>query len=135
MNDIIHIVLRCLGIYFVNFFYISDSESVLYSIGDFIDMKDREQGAWFEAKIVRIVHNIDALPSDKDLSSNKEANKQNKENDPENKQQELTAEKPKNSIAMYLVKSPKRWKNCERNKKGESKTDVNLLYKVQIQGE
>lgn len=35
--------------------YFTDAISEYYLIGDLIDMRDRECGAWFEGKIVRIV--------------------------------------------------------------------------------
>lgn len=143
-------------VYFLN---ISDAESTLYAVGDFVDIRDREQGAWLEGKITRIVYDPDipiipdlnnSSANDKEVLTNSDNSDSNqscdKESDVENKPPSDTTNgdtspKTKNKgIARYFTKSPKavrkkpntESKNAEENKQS---IDSNLLYKVQLDAE
>ncbi|CAH2985650.1 unnamed protein product [Chilo suppressalis] len=121
----------------------TDSVSTLYTIGDLIDMREKEQGAWLEGKIVRIVHqpgsvNCDTSKSNNEVNSDANDSKSNsdKESDLENKPPE--EESPENKakrkgIARYFSKSPKIVKKKLPNKESNGKIDDSmLLYKVQL---
>ncbi|XP_063392583.1 E3 ubiquitin-protein ligase UHRF1-like [Cydia fagiglandana] len=126
-----------------------DAESIIYQIGDLIDMKDREQGAWFEGKIVRIVQDPDApapAPAITNTTTTKES--AGEESDSENKPPSDSENKPpsetansnsakpkKKGIADYFTKTPKK-KSIEKVVKPKSPKDLptsgHLLYKVQL---
>lgn len=112
-------------------------------------MKDREQGAWFEGTIVRIVHDPNASQTDlngsvssthSDLNgsvssshSNEDIEKSSEiENDVENKPP--ADDKPKKGpILKYFTKGQKK-KKKEKESNCDS-TDTNLLYVVVLDGE
>lgn len=120
-------------------------------------MKDRESGAWFEGKIIRIVYDPDIPHTpDANLSSNDTSvlgHSENSdqsfdtENDVENKPPSASTNgdslpKAKSKgIAKYFSRTPKiAWKKQnELNKSLESKddrdVDAKLLYKVQLESE
>ncbi|XP_045458310.1 E3 ubiquitin-protein ligase UHRF1-like [Melitaea cinxia] len=115
-----------------------DAESTLYAIGDLIDMRDREQGAWFEGKIVRIVLDPDVqYESEKECESLDHSDIHDKESDLENKppndsSEEETKAKRK-GIAKYFTKAGKGRKQTKEVKVQKVEvTDENILYKVQL---
>lgn len=124
-----------------------DTESTLYAIGDLVDIRDKEQGAWFEAKITRIVYNPDipCLRNDntsKEVHSNSDSDSSHsngKENDIENKMPTNTKTDiiPKNKdITRYFIKSPKavRKRPMDEMKKFDETKQRNdaHLYKVEL---
>ncbi|XP_026756776.2 E3 ubiquitin-protein ligase UHRF1-like [Galleria mellonella] len=120
-----------------------DAESVLYEIGDLVDIRDQEHGVWFEAKIVGIVHDPNASATDIEAqqSNNITETKIDKENDSENKPPSVrtTANSSKSKekgIIKYLTKSSKSVKKKTVKFADQCRTtDVGLLYKVQLDAE
>ncbi|KAM3968509.1 E3 ubiquitin-protein ligase UHRF1 [Aphomia sociella] len=124
----------------------TDAESALYAIGDLIDVRDREQGAWFEGKITRIVLDPNTPNANKNEISQDTKNitaandkteyegKNDLENKPPSDKIAVCSPKPKEKgIAKYLTKSPKGVKKKANEDSNQNKTvDVNLLYKVQL---
>ncbi|XP_047544031.1 E3 ubiquitin-protein ligase UHRF1-like [Vanessa atalanta] len=117
-----------------------DTESKLYTVGDLVDMKDRENGAWFEGKVVRIVLDPDVNYESKekaeeslntsDISYDKESDVENKP--PSDSSEEDTKSKKK-GIAKYFTKAAKGKKQTKEIKVEAVKiTDDNILYKVQL---
>ncbi|XP_048006035.1 E3 ubiquitin-protein ligase UHRF1-like [Leguminivora glycinivorella] len=125
-----------------------DAESIIYQIGDLIDMKDREQGAWFEGKVVRIVQDPDApapapangnttitntAEEESDLENNPPSDSEN--TPPSDAANNNLAKPKKKGIADYFTKTPKK-KASEKVAKPKSPRDQptggHLLYKVQL---
>lgn len=137
-------------------FVFSDAQSTLYEVGELIDVRDREQGSWLEAKITRIVYDpsIPHIPDPKVTLSNNALERTHsensdqsfdKENDVENKppSEKINGDSlPKSKskgIARYFSKSPKsvRKKPDKDICKTEEPKDLDslLLYKVQLETE
>lgn len=128
---------------------ITDAESTLYTIGDLIDMRDMEQGAWFEGKIRRIVYdpkNPYVVADDTEnmnVENGGSKPSSDKESDLENKPPEETSspesKAKKKGIAKYFTKSPKSLKKKQEddNSKENVKKNIDeyLLYKVQLDSE
>lgn len=104
-------------------------------------MRDREQGAWFEGKIVRIVLDPDVQYESETACESldhsdihdKESNLENKP--PNNSFEEETKSKRK-GIAKYFMKAGKGRKQTKEVKVERVKvTDENILYKVQLDAE
>lgn len=126
-----------------------DAKSSLYTIGDLVDMRDMEQGAWFEGKIARIVYDP-TIPHATEPASNKQPESENlkpssdKESDSENNPP-VEASSPENKskkkgIAKYFTKSPKsvKKKPIEKDVRVENTgkvSDADLLFKVQLDSE
>ncbi|XP_072931393.1 E3 ubiquitin-protein ligase UHRF1-like [Epargyreus clarus] len=120
----------------------TDAESTLYAIGDLIDTRDSESGAWLEAKIVRIVLNpnaekeITTFKTDLDNENGSEQSG-NKENDVTSSTDGPISESPKikpNGIAKHFSKTPKSKKQTTKESVTRKSliTDENLLFKVQL---
>ncbi|XP_063837600.1 E3 ubiquitin-protein ligase UHRF1-like [Ostrinia nubilalis] len=122
-----------------------DAESSLYAVGDLVDMRDMEQGAWLEGKIVKIVydpktHHISDTVNDKHSETKDSKSSSDKESDSENNPPEEASSESKakkKGIAKYFTKSPKsvKKKPIDKDLKIENSnnvTDANLLYKVQL---
>lgn len=132
---------------FIILFLILDAESKFYQVGDIIDMRDREQGAWFEGKIVRIVHEPDKqhIPetnyviSDHNQNDNNKVNS-DKESDSENKppsatsSQESPSKTKKKGIAKYFSKSVNNKKKQATQQLAEN-IDNSILFKIQLDAE
>lgn len=105
-------------------------------------MKDKQQGAWFEGKIVRIVHNPKYTETELPTTSNSqdETKVTNKKlNDSKTDKRKLasaTSKKSKspaakeNAISKYFTKIDKQ--NNHRLMKTESEMDVGLLYQIKL---
>ncbi|XP_049885091.1 E3 ubiquitin-protein ligase UHRF1-like [Pectinophora gossypiella] len=124
-----------------------DAKSSSYVVGDLIDVKDKEQGAWFEGKIVRIVHDPDvpatdlngSFSNDNGLESTKDGS--GKESDSENTPpvaalEEESQKSKKKGIARYFAKASNGKKKQEQDNYPQIKetiknSDEMLLYKVQ----
>lgn len=121
-------------------------------------MRDREQGAWFEGKIVRIVHHPNTAATSKkdsldmDGISEEETKKidTNKEKAEETFHMDIDLENMppkvivngensnhKKGITKYFSSTSKKGKKKEdlSNVDQIEKTEENLLYKVQLVGE
>lgn len=117
----------------------TDAVSKLYAVGDLVDVRDPEHGAWFESKIIRIVHDQKGKKSEheKEKGSDTSSSYQSQNydcNDLENKPPiEMNGDcKPKSKgIAKYFTKSPK-GKKKDKDSKSETRIVDNLLYKVQL---
>ncbi|XP_021188039.3 E3 ubiquitin-protein ligase UHRF1 [Helicoverpa armigera] len=128
-----------------------DASSTLYKVGDLIDVRDRETGAWFEGKISKIVYDLTVphIPDAKDKSTSDTElvtspdQSFDTENDVENKPPNDTTNGdsfPNNKskgIARYFSRTPKAAPKKQTDK-GVSKSehhkdlDSRLLYKVQM---
>ncbi|XP_053623803.1 E3 ubiquitin-protein ligase UHRF1-like [Plodia interpunctella] len=130
----------------------TDAESSLYAVGDLIDMRDMEQGAWFEGKIVRIVLDPKVLPKENNTtdtevttinhkfeSNDKQENSENKP--PVEPNEDSQAKSKKKGIAKYFSKSPKSKKksienqNNNRPSNSDMIEDSDLLFKVELESE
>ncbi|CAG9782394.1 unnamed protein product [Diatraea saccharalis] len=120
-----------------------DAESTLYAVGDIIDMREKEQGAWLEGKIVRIVYCPSSLNSDTNTSNNGESTDNNESKINSDKESDLENKPPaddgpeskakKKGIAKYFSKSPKNSKKKIMDTECNGKIDEgNLLYKIQL---
>lgn len=142
-----HTIIMCLAsIALFNFIkYIVDAISKLYEVGDIVDMRNSEQGAWFEGKVVRIVHNPDYVPV---KSSNKcNGVSSDQESDSENKPpvkpvtKESSPKKSKNkAIADYFIKitqlsKKKQSELCRSNETDDPGIESGLLYKIHLDAE
>lgn len=115
-------------------------------------MKDREQGAWFEGKVTRVVYDPDKLSTlEAELSDNtktsdktsfdKESDSEN--NPPSDKSSEGSPSKSKKKgIAKYFGKSSNVKKKQEKIEKDANvdvalnlTPDTDLLYKVHLDAE
>ncbi|CAB3258852.1 unnamed protein product [Arctia plantaginis] len=131
-----------------------DAESSLYEVGDLIDMRDREHGAWFEGKITRIVQNPD-IPHIPDLNStstmdtsvsNLDSSDNNQsfdqENDVENKppSDATKGDTPPKAKSKGIIRyfSPttkpvrKKTNNDKKTDEVKQTIDDTLLFKVQL---
>lgn len=118
------------------FCLIVDAESKLYAIGDLVDIRDRELGAWFEAKIVRIVidPNIQLETLVKCSVDNK-TKSCDLENKPPTDESDDSKSK-KIGISKYFTKQVKSNNQTKEKKLNLTKlTDDQLLYKVQLDEE
>lgn len=132
--------------------WLLDAESTLYAIGDLVDMRDMEQGAWFEGKIVRIVQDPKATHTHDTPSKTNDSNMNgdgkpgsDKESDLENNPPEESSspesKAKKKGIARYFTKSPKSVKKKQADKENcstenmKKNNDADLLYKVQLDSE
>lgn len=135
----------------------TDAESSLYEVGDLIDMRDREHGAWCEGKITRIVCNPDIphIPdrnstSSMDTSVSNLDNSHNnqsfdKENDVENKPPSDTTKsdtppktKSKGIIRYFSPTSKpvqKKTNNDKKTNEVKLSIDDTLLFKVHLDDE
>ncbi|XP_073950182.1 E3 ubiquitin-protein ligase UHRF1-like isoform X2 [Choristoneura fumiferana] len=118
----------------------TDADSPLYAIGDIIDMRDREQGAWFEGKIVRIVRDPKAPMQTKTETSNTKPSTE-VESDSENKppsdatNSKNTNKPKKRGIAEYFSKTPKKKQienEVQPKMQSDEKNETYLLYKIQL---
>ncbi|XP_011568402.3 E3 ubiquitin-protein ligase UHRF1 [Plutella xylostella] len=115
-----------------------DAQSRLYSIGDLIDMKDREQGAWFEGKIVRIVKDPSYIPPEpiEETVNTKE----DSENEPPSQSSSKSPPKKK-GIAEYFSKMAKlstrkkQIQNTQRHLEEKNSPECGLLYTVHLDAE
>lgn len=104
-------------------------------------MRDREQGAWFEGKIVRIVLDPDVqYESETVCESLDHSDIHDKESDLENKPPNDSSEEDTKSkrkgIAKYFTKAGKGRKQTKEVKMEKVKvSDENILYKVQLDAE
>ncbi|KAJ2954656.1 hypothetical protein O0L34_g2952 [Tuta absoluta] len=123
-----------------------DARSSLYEVGDLVDAKDKEQGAWFEAKIVRIVKNPDAVQNSSETKvhaneDSKENTESSKESDventpPEDKIDEESPKIKKKGIAKYFTKASSiKKKPLDQGPSDDKIVDENLLFKVTFDGE
>ncbi|XP_013184973.1 E3 ubiquitin-protein ligase UHRF1 [Amyelois transitella] len=118
----------------------ADAESSLYAVGDLVDMRDMEQGAWFEGKIVRIVRDPKAPSTEMGEENTDTKEPEDKQEDSENNPPETDENSPKSKkkgIAKYFSKSPKTKKksNENTNKSSNKIEDSCLLFKVDLDAE
>ncbi|XP_059059747.1 E3 ubiquitin-protein ligase UHRF1-like [Achroia grisella] len=121
----------------------TDAESVLYQIGDLIDVRSQEEGAWFEGKIVRIVfdptvdtpNNIkeNIQETTNDVADKCDSKNNLKDKPPSNVSASGSCKSKEKGIVKYLCKSPKivKKKSCDDDNQSRT-TDVGLWYKVQL---
>lgn len=128
--------------YYANNWYhiqlLLDVTSTVYAVGDLVDVKDREQGAWLEGKIVRIVLdpkvNYENEQNKEDLNSSLD-NKNDLENKPPSNISEQSNTQ-KIGIAKYFTKQTNGKRLSKDFKvKTVKVTAENVLYKVQLDDE
>lgn len=119
----------------------TDAISQNYIIGDKIDMRDREYGAWFEGKIVRIVLDPKTQHKYTDIgnqrSNNTNSKDESQESDSENTPPGDTAseDNPKSKrkgIAKYFTKAVINKKQTQVSTKV---SEDDLLFKIQLDDE
>ncbi|CAG4977879.1 unnamed protein product [Colias eurytheme] len=109
-----------------------DAKSSLYAVGDLIDMRDREEGAWFEGKIVRIVYEPNTPDSVINADSLSDDSIKDDKSDLENQPPDGEKSSPKaKGIEKYFVKHAKA-KKVNKEKDLKSREEY-LLYKVQLE--
>ncbi|XP_032527455.2 E3 ubiquitin-protein ligase UHRF1-like [Danaus plexippus] len=113
----------------------TDVTSTVYAVGDLVDVKDREQGAWLEGKIIRIVLdpkvNYENEQNKEDLNSSLD-NKNDLENKPPSNISEQSNTQ-KIGIAKYFTKQTNGKRLSKDFKvKTVKVTAENVLYKVQL---
>lgn len=117
--------------------------SQYYIIGDLIDMRDREHGAWFEGKVARIVLDPKAQHKYVDINNQKNENtdsmipKESEGSDMENTPPEEIANKEntkskRKGIAKYFVKAVTKKKQSQV---GNGVCDDDMLFKIQLDEE
>ncbi|KAG6459380.1 hypothetical protein O3G_MSEX011347 [Manduca sexta] len=128
-----------------------DANSKLFAVADLVDVRNRESGAWFEGKIIRIVidpevseNNLNSSIQETNISTTKSENNSSydKENDLENKPPiEVTSGETLNSknkgITKYFSRSPRGKKKFDKDVVNEKSKllDTSILYKVQLEDE
>lgn len=104
-------------------------------------MRDRDFGAWFEGKIVRIVLNPKAQQKYIDIDNEKSENTNSKEESPKSDSEntppgeianEENAKSKRKGITKYFTKAVNKKKQSQVSK-GVHEDD--LLFKIQLDGE